>query len=80
MFRLPIAAVRDENMGKIDEISRAVTQLDGEELQKFQAWYEEFREQRFDEQIARDEKAGKLDKLAEQALANHMAGKSIRFR
>ena len=67
-------------MGKIDEISKAVEQLDGEELKKFQEWHQDFLEQRFDDDIERDVKAGKLDKLADQALANHKAGKSIRFR
>ena len=36
-------------MGTIDEISKAVEQLGPEDFRSFQAWYEEFLEQRFDE-------------------------------
>ena len=54
-------------MGKIDEISKAVEQLGPEDFRSFQAWYEEFLEQRFDEQIERDARDGKLDKLLAKA-------------
>jgi 4-alpha-glucanotransferase len=54
----------------IDEIERAVAKLGTGDLAKFRAWFEEFDAARFDEKIERDAKAGKLDKLAEQALAD----------
>ena len=49
-------------MGKIEEIAR------------FRAWFEAFDADCFDEKIERDAKAGKLDKLAEQALTDFRAG------
>ena len=67
-------------MTKIDEIISAVEQLTPEELALFRAWFEELEARLWDEQIERDAKAGKLDKLAERALADHKAGKSIKFR
>ena len=62
-------------MGKIDEISKAVEQLDGEELKKFQAWYDEFLEQRFDQAVEQDAREGKLDKLLAVARADLQAGR-----
>ena len=66
-------------MSKMDEIKAAVATLSFEEQAALQAWLEELAEQRFDEQIESDEKAGKLDKLFEAALARHAAGKSIKL-
>ena len=62
-------------MSKIDDIKAAVTQLPPSELAVLRAWLEELEEQRFDEQIERDEKAGKLDKLAERGRDNLRAGR-----
>ena len=62
-------------MGKIDEISKAVEQLDGAELRKFQEWYAEFLEQRFDQEIERDARKGKLNKLLDSARADIKAGR-----
>ncbi len=62
-------------MTKIEEIKQAIEKLTPSERTKFRAWYEEFEARLFDEQIERDAKAGKLDKLAERARANHKAGR-----
>ena len=64
-------------MTKFEHAKQAVEQLSPEEFDKFRRWFEELEEQLFDEQIERDEKAGKLDKLAERARDNYSAG---RFR
>jgi len=66
-------------MGKIEDIEEAVEQLSPEDLAKFRAWFEEFEERRFDEGIARDAEAGKLDKLMAEARANHEAGQREEF-
>lgn len=63
-------------MTKIDGIKRAIAQLTPAEMKEFRAWFEELREQQWDEQIARDEEAGNLDKLAAEALAEHESGKT----
>jgi hypothetical protein len=63
-------------MTTLEDIEKAVTKLSREQLAKFRAWFEEFQERAFDEQIERDAKAGKLDKLAEEALRAHREGRS----
>ncbi len=66
-------------MTRIEDIEKAVEQLSPEELARFRAWFEEFDARRFDEQIERDARAGKLDKLIAEARANHQAGRREEF-
>lgn len=63
-------------MTTAEDIEKAVEQLDAQELARFRAWFETFDAERFDAAIARDAHAGKLDALAEEALAAHGAGRS----
>jgi hypothetical protein len=60
-------------MTTLEDIEKAVTQLPADQLAKFRTWFEEFEAARFDRRIERDAKAGRLDKLAEQALAHFRA-------
>jgi hypothetical protein len=46
------------------------------ELDRLRAWFEEFQAERFDDKIARDAQAGKLDHLAEQATADFRKGRA----
>ncbi len=66
-------------MTTVEEIEKAVTQLSPEQLAKFRAWFDEFQARMFDEQIERDAKAGKLDKLMSRARDNHNAGRREEF-
>jgi len=66
-------------MTSVEDIEKAVTKLTPEQLAKFRAWFEEYDARLFDEKIERDAKAGKLDKLAERARANHKAGRRTEF-
>jgi len=61
-------------MTKLEEIEAAVEKLSPEELKRFRAWLDEIEERLFDERIARDANAGKLDKLEAKALAEDEAG------
>jgi hypothetical protein len=45
-------------------------------LARFRAWFEAFDALRFDTAIERDASAGRLDTLADEALAAHRAGRS----
>jgi hypothetical protein len=59
-----------------EDIKKAIEQLPPRELARFRAWFEAFDAEQFDTAIERDAKAGKLDALAEEALAEHRAGGS----
>ena len=60
----------------IEENEKAVAKLGPKELAKFRAWFEEFDSTRFDEKIKRDATGGKLDKLADQAIADFRKGRA----
>jgi len=61
-------------MTKLEKIEETVASLSDDEMKRFAAWFDELRWERWDRQIEADVKAGKLDKLADQALADHDAG------
>jgi hypothetical protein len=63
-------------MSTLEDIERALTELPPDQLAQFRAWFEAFDAARFDERIERDAKAGRLDRLAEQALADFRAGRA----
>jgi hypothetical protein len=60
----------------LSDLEKAVATLPPDQLAKFRDWFEAFDAARFDEKIERDAKAGKLDRLAEQALADHAQGRA----
>ena len=55
----------------IEDLEKAVAKLPPDQLAKFRDWFEAFDAARFDDKIERDAKGGRLDRLAEQALADH---------
>jgi succinate dehydrogenase flavin-adding protein (antitoxin of CptAB toxin-antitoxin module) len=55
---------------------QAVTQLTPEELAQFRRWFAEYDSDLWDAQIEADATAGKLDALAQEALAEYHAGKA----
>ena len=63
-------------MTKIEEIEKAISTLNPHELAEFRAWFEAFDAAEFDRKIERDAQAGKLDGLAEEALAEFKAGRA----
>lgn len=62
-------------MTKLEKLEREVEALPPQDMQAFAAWFDEFRERLWDEQIERDSVSGKLDKLAEAAMADIAAGR-----
>ena len=62
-------------MSSIQEIEQAVTRLSSKELARFRQWFDEYDAKAWDEQFERDAKSGKLDDLAEKAIADFRAGK-----
>jgi hypothetical protein len=63
-------------MSRIDDIERAIESLGPDELAQFRVWFDAFDAARFDQQIERDAAGGKLDALADEALAAHRDGRS----
>lgn len=63
-------------MSTIQEIESAVTQLSPAQLADFRAWFTEYDAQKWDNQIAEDAAAGRLDALADEALADLRAGRT----
>ena len=62
-------------MSTIHEIEQAVKGLGESDLAAFRAWFFEFDAQTWDQQIDADVTAGRLDTLAEEALADLRAGR-----
>jgi hypothetical protein len=63
-------------MTTAEDIEKAIEQLAPRELARFRAWFETFDTKQFDAAIERDARDGKLDALADEALAAHRAGRS----
>ncbi len=63
-------------MGKIENIEQEIQKLTPSELEAFRRWFREYDSDEWDRQIEEDARTGKLDKLAEEALAAPRAGKS----
>ena len=63
-------------MSTVQEIEQAVARLTPEELTSFRDWFAEFDARIWDQQFEDDAKSGKLDKLANEAIADFRAGKS----
>lgn len=61
-------------MSGIEEIDQAVQNLGPGELSRFRDWFQEFDALAWDERFERDVVAGKLDGLADTALAAHRRG------
>ena len=61
-------------MPAVQELQADVAQLSPDELARFRAWFEEFDAKVWDKQIEEDVKTGKLDYLANQAIADFRAG------
>ena len=60
----------------VEDIEKAIIRLPQDQLKQFRAWYEKFDSDAWDEQIENDSAAGKLDSLANAAIADHKSGKS----
>ena len=63
-------------MTKIEKIKQEIRRLTPAELAAFRDWFHSYDADAWDQQIERDIDAGKLDRLAEEARADCVAGKS----
>jgi len=62
-------------MSELEQIEEKIAKLAPRDLAQFRAWFLKFDERIWDQQIEADAKAGKLDKLIGEALADYKAGK-----
>jgi hypothetical protein len=63
-------------MTKVESLEREVEKLSPEELAAFREWFATYDADAWDEQIERDVRAGKLDRMATEALAAHDRGQT----
>jgi hypothetical protein len=61
-------------MSKVEQIEAEILKLSPQELSQLADWVLDLDEQRWDEQIEQDIVAGKLNFLAQEALAEFEAG------
>jgi hypothetical protein len=59
----------------VQEIEKAITELQGEELSQLISWFEEYQADLWDKQIEADASAGLLKSLADTAKADYETGR-----
>ncbi len=63
-------------MSEIEQLEKTVANLPPKDLAQFRAWFLDFDERVWDQQIEADLKAGKLDLLIAEARAEFEQGKA----
>ena len=63
-------------MTMIDQIESAILNLPPEDFRRLLKWFIELDQRRWDEQLERDVAAGRLDALADEAVADYEAGRT----
>jgi hypothetical protein len=66
-------------MSKVHEAEHLVAGFTAGELADFRRWFAAFDAEAWDRPIENDVAAGKLDDMAERALAAHCAGRSTKL-
>ena len=69
--------VYDPFMTTVSEIESAISSLPEDEFWKLAEWFDEKKSDAWDARIEADAAAGKLDRFAEAAIREHLAGKTI---
>lgn len=73
---IAVALVYSTDTMSIEDIEKAVANLPPDQYAEFRAWFEAFEAENFDRKIERDAKAGKLDRLADQAIDDLRKGRA----
>jgi hypothetical protein len=66
-------------MSRVEMLEQTVKKLSPAELAAFRSWFIEFDAAEWDRQIEMDSESGKLDRLAQNAIEEHKAGKTNRI-
>jgi hypothetical protein len=64
----------ETNMSTLEQIEAAILTLPSDEFQRLRQWFFDVDYQRWDEQLEKDVANGKLEALAEEAIAEFKAG------
>jgi hypothetical protein len=63
-------------MTKVEKLEREIATLSETELSEFRRWYLEFDAVAWDRELDADVRSGALDSFADEAIADHRAGRS----
>ena len=63
-------------MTKLEQLEKTVSELEDSDFAAFSAWFEALQSDRWDRQFAEDADTGKLDRLADEGLADFRVGKT----
>lgn len=66
-------------MSRVEQIEGQIKELSPEELQSLRAWFAAYDAEMWDRQFEADVQSGKLDRLADDALREHEAGRSTKL-
>jgi hypothetical protein len=64
-------------MGKVESLQEQVQALSPDEMAQFRTWLLDLDWTMWDAELDQDARNGQLDALAEQALRDHTAGKTL---
>ncbi|MBM3133070.1 MAG: hypothetical protein FJZ95_08585 [Chloroflexi bacterium] len=63
-------------MTRVKKLEQEVRELTPEELKAFRQWFQEYDAESWDREIENDIRAGRLARLASEAIAEHRAGRT----
>ncbi len=63
-------------MTRVEKLEREIQKLGPGELAALRDWFRKYDSDEWDRQIEEDVRSGRLDRLAEDALAAHKAGRT----
>jgi hypothetical protein len=66
-------------MTRVEQLEHEIMALDRSELAALRDWFQNYLADEWDKRIEENAKAGKLDQLAREALADHRAGRTRRL-
>lgn len=63
-------------MARIEELTNEIQQLNREELAAFRDWFRKYDSDEWDKEIEEDISSGRLESLANKAIADHKDGRT----
>ena len=63
-------------MTRVEELANEIQQLNRHELAAFRDWFRKYDSDEWDREIEEDVLSGRLDSIADKAIADHKAGRT----